>query len=154
MKKHTLKIYIDRLKGTDTEQIFEVVEPQFLNVEEEELAFTEKITVSGQAYLAKNHLILDLKIKALAQIPCSICNEKIEIPIAIDDFTHTEELCEIKSAIFDFSEEIRHAIILKVPHFVECHHGHCPHRKDINPYFKKSPEETYTPFSSLILTKK
>ena len=147
----SLKIYIDRLKNDDTEHIFEEVEPDFLDLQENDLVFKEKITISGQAYLAKNHLILDLKIKTKATMPCSICNEPTDIFLNLNDFTHTVELCEIKSAIYDAAEEIRNHILLKVPPFVECQSGHCPQRKDINKYLKQSSEETYSPFSELEL---
>jgi len=151
MKKGPFKIYITHLKDDDTEQIFEIVESDFLELKEQELSFIEKITVSGQAYLAKNHLVLDLKIKAKALIPCSICNETIEVPLEIDNFTHTVELCEVKSAFYDFSEEIRHNILLKIPHFVECNKGHCPQRNTVNKYLKDTTEDTSTPFSELSL---
>ncbi|NGX37694.1 MAG: hypothetical protein K1000chlam2_00856 [Chlamydiae bacterium] len=145
----SLKVYIDRLKNDDTEQISEVVKPDFLDLREEGLAFRSDVVVSGQAYLVKNHLMLDLKIKAKAQIPCSICNETTEIVITIDDFTHTVDLCEVKSAIYDFTEEVRNHILLKIPPFVECQEGNCPHRKNVTKYFKNTSQDTYSPFSEL-----
>ncbi len=151
MKNGPFKVFIDRLKNDDTEQILETVDPDFLQIQEKELVFVKKILVSGQAYLAKNHLILDLKIKAKAKLPCSICNESVETPIEVDDFSHTVEICEVKSAIYDFSDEIREALLLKIPQFLECHHGHCPHRKDVNNYLKKPSKDTHSPFSELSL---
>ncbi len=151
MQNNPFKIYIDRLKNDDTEQIHEVVDPNFLQIQEDELQFSQKVTVSGQAYLAKNHLILDFKIKAKAILPCSICNEKVEFLLEINDFSHTVELCEVKSAIYDFSFEIRNALLLKIPQFVECHHGHCPNRKEIHSYLKKISSDTNQPFSDLSL---
>jgi len=145
------QIYIDRLKDDDTEIIYEVVQPEFLEIAEKDLSFTSDVTISGKAYLAKNHLILDLKIKLYANLPCSICNEKTEIPIEIEDFTHTQEICEIPSAIYDYTEELRSAILLKIPQFIECNHGHCPSRKEVNKYLKVSDPDTYSPFSDLNL---
>lgn len=150
MKSGPFKIYIDRLKNDDTETIHEIVDPDFLQENEKEPIFAQKVTVTGQAYLANHHLILDLKIKAIAQLPCSICNETIEIPIEIDDFTQTVEISEVRSSIYDFASEIRDAVLLKLPQFIECHHGHCPHRKEINKYLKKTSGETHNPFSNLL----
>ena len=145
------KIYIDRLSDDDVEEIFETFDPSLLAMDESELTFMGEITLSGRAYLAKSHLILDLKIKAKTTLPCSICNAPAELQIEIDDFSHTEEIGEIRGAIWDYSEEIRSAILIKVPQFFECHHGHCPHRKDVKKYFKAPSEETNTPFSDLKL---
>lgn len=149
MKKEPLKIYIDRLKDDDTEQIFEILDPESFDLTEEELSFEGKITVSGQVYLAKNHLVLDGKIKATAIMPCCICNQKTEVALHIDDFTHTIEICEVPSAVYDFSEEVRSALLLKIPHFVECNEGNCPQRKEVSKYFKKG--DTHSPFSGLFL---
>lgn len=150
MKKQDLfKIYADRLKKDDVEEIHEVIDNNFIDIEEEELVFIGQTKIAGQAYLTTSHLVLALKVKALAKIPCSICNEKTETPIEINDFSYAVALSEIKSGVYDYSEEIRTAILLKVPPFVECHQGHCPHRKEVNKYFKETEETTYTPFSHL-----
>ncbi|NGX59012.1 MAG: hypothetical protein KR126chlam3_00156 [Chlamydiae bacterium] len=147
--KDQFKIYIDRLNETDTEKIFEVLDATFLDVQEAELSFEGNVTISGQAYLVKNHLILDLKIKASAKMPCSICNETMLVPIEVTDFTHTVELGEIPSAIYDFSDEVRSALLIKIPQFIECHQGKCPKRNELNKFLMDSPEDTYTPFSEL-----
>lgn len=147
MKKGPLKIYIDRLKDDDTERIFEVVDPQILDLQDEEILCEEKITISGRAYLAKNHLILECKIKALVTIPCSICNQPTPIHIDIEDFIHTIEICEVPSSIYDYSDEIRSAILLKIPQFVECNDGNCPARKDMSNFFKQ--KDSFTPFAEL-----
>jgi len=149
MKTGPLKIYIDRLKDDDTENIFEVLPPNYLDVDGKDLKFPDDITISGQAYLAKSHLILELKIKTKAKMPCSICNEDAEVPIDFEDFYHTIELCEISSSVYDFSEEVRSAILLKVPQFMECQHGHRPKRKDIKKYLTKDSDDTHSPFSDL-----
>lgn len=149
MKKGPLTIYIDRLKDDDTETIFEEIPVSFFQLDEKELTFIDKITISGQAYLAKNHLILNCKIKALAEMPCCICNEKTRIPILINDFSQTVEICEVPSAIYDYCDEIRSAILLKIPHFVECQGGKCPTRTEISPFLKT--DDTHTPFKDLSL---
>lgn len=151
MKHGLFKIYIDRLKNDDTEEIREVVDPDFLQEGEEEAIFVQKVNISGRAYLANHHLILDLKIKATATLPCSICNEKVETPIEVDDFSQTVELSEIKSSVYDYASEVRDAVLLKLPQFIECHHGHCPQRKVISKYLKKPSDDTHSPFSELSL---
>jgi len=151
MKAGPFKIYVDRLKNDDTERINEIVDPDFLNETEKEPLFTSKVTVKGQAYLANYHLILDLKLKATAILPCSICNEKVEVPIEVNDFSHTVELSDIRSAIYDYTADIHDTVLLKLPQFVECHHGQCPERKNISKYFKQGPDDTHSPFSELPL---
>lgn len=146
---HSLKIYIDRLKNDDTEEIYEQVENEFLEVSEKELIFVGKVTVVGRAYLANTHLILDFKIKSVIQMPCSICNEKVEKPHEINDFSHSIELNEIPSAVFDYSDEIRSALLLNLPQFIECHQNHCPRRKDLSKYLKKKTDEAIYPFQEL-----
>lgn len=150
MTSKPFDLYIDRLKNDDIEQILESVEPSSLGLEaENELSFSGKIVISGQAYLAKNHLILDLKIKANAIMPCSICNEDAETKLSIDDFSQTVEICEIKSSIYNFKEDVRSAILLKVPQFIECSDGQCPNRKDVNKYLNSQSKDTHSPFSEL-----
>lgn len=151
MKNGPFKIYIDRLKNDDCEQIHEIVDPDFLQDADNPQLFINKVTVAGQAYLANHHLILDLKIKATATLPCSICNQLVEIPIDIDDFSQTVELSEVSGSIYDFEDDIRDSVLLKLPQFIECHHGHCPERTEINKYLKKTSKDTQTPFSRLSL---
>lgn len=149
MKKGPFKIYIDRLKDDDTEKLFEEVDPSLLELSDDDLHFIDKIAISGVAYLAQNHLILELKIHAKIEMPCSICNEKFEIPLSIDHFTHTVEISEIKSSVYDFAEDIRTSLLLKVPQFVECNKGKCPQRKIVNKFLKTPTPDTYSPFSDL-----
>lgn len=141
-----LKIFIDRLKDGDTETIFESIEPAFLQ-EEPELFFPSKIVISGQAYLAKNHLILQLKLKTTIRVPCAICNEKIELPLQVDDLYVTEELCELPSAVYDYTEEVKYALLLKVPQFAQCNEGSCPQRHQIKKY--SNTAKTNHPFAEL-----
>lgn len=150
MRQNTpFKIYIDRLKDDDTEQIYEVIDNALFDIAEKELQLTGKVTVSGQAYLAKNHLILELKVKAKALLPCSICNKPTEVPLVVEDFNHIQEICEIKSAVWDYTDEVRNAFLLKVPQFTECHDGKCPGRKEITKYLAEDSPPLHTPFSGL-----
>lgn len=150
-----LYIFTDRLKGGDTEKIEEALAPDFFDVEEAELSFPSEVKVSGQAYLATDHLILQLKIHTFAKVPCSICNETIQIPLEDEDFYLAKDLEELSSAVYDYSDEVRSALFLKVPQFAECE-GNCPKRQEVKKYLRPPPskdddEGTYHPFSDLSL---
>ena len=85
-------------------------------------------------------------------MPCSICNEMIEIDLKIVDFYHTEPTLEIRDAIFDFSSVLREALLIEVPTYAECCKGHCPQRQTLNPFLRKkarSEPDTHFPFANL-----
>jgi uncharacterized metal-binding protein YceD (DUF177 family) len=143
------KIYIDRLTQGNVEQIEESLSPEFLDVEEADLSFQKNVFIRGEAYLTGEHLVLKLKIEAKALIPCAICNEMVETPINIEKFYHTKELRAIPSHVYDFTKELREAILLEVPSFVECR-GNCPERAKLKKYFyKERREKENNPFSEL-----
>lgn len=132
-----LRIYVERLKNDHVEKIDETLDPSFLEVHEKDLEFKKPIRLIGTAYLASDHLILELNIHTTAQIPCKICNDPVDVPLEIANVRHTEALSNIKSGVFDFSEEVRDAILLKVPAFVECHGGSCPEREVIKKFLSQ-----------------
>ncbi|HSW86372.1 MAG TPA: hypothetical protein VLG49_02610 [Rhabdochlamydiaceae bacterium] len=136
----TLKIYIDRLKDGHAEKIDETISSEVLDVQEEDLAFSGQISISGHAYLAEDHLIINLKIDSRALLPCAVCNKTVEVPIVLDHVYLTKPLCELPS-VFNYTDEIREAILLQVPSFIECSHGKCPERESISKYFKKQKTE-------------
>jgi uncharacterized metal-binding protein YceD (DUF177 family) len=147
-------IFADRLKDGHKEKIQESTAPDFLDIHEKELSFPHPVAISGEAYVSDDHLILHLKIKTEAIIPCLVCNEPIEISIVIENFYHAQDLHEIKSGIFDYTEELREAILLQVPAFIECNSGKCPERETMKKYLKSKPKEsskceTYYPFADL-----
>jgi uncharacterized metal-binding protein YceD (DUF177 family) len=150
-----LKIYIDRLKDGQTLKIEETLPPDFLEIQEEELAFEDPIHIRGEAYLADEHLIIHLDIETSAHLPCSICNDAVSIPIAIKNIYLTEPLSEIKNSIFDLAEQVRETILLHTPLFAECNEGKCPERENIKKFLKtnstsSSPTEiTHFPFADL-----
>lgn len=148
MKRDLTKIYIDRLKDDHIEKIDETLEPSFLDIQEKDLMLTTPVSISGSAYLANEHLVLDLKITAQLELPCTICNKFAPFPVEIATGAFTVPIEEIKGAIYDFSDDVRSQILLKAPPFLECNSGQCPERKDINKYFKKPNN---TPFSDLSL---
>lgn len=147
MNTPELKIYVDRLKDGHTQKIEEELFSDFLEIAEEELSFPLPVTVKGDAYLAEDHLVLHLKAKTEAKLPCSICNEQFLFPIDID-FYHTVALDELKNPIFDYSLTLRESILLQVPPFAECNAGQCPERPTVNKYLKTDPHSQF-PFSGL-----
>ncbi len=148
-------IYVDRLKDGQTLTIEEESSPAFLDVTENELAFPSPVFIHGKAYLADDHLILQLDIRTEYSMPCSICNETARVPLEIKNFYHVEPIEEITSHIFDYTNLLREDILLQIPPFVECHDGQCPERNSVNPYLKKKAPTTaqkdpvYYPFSDL-----
>lgn len=135
-------VYIDRLKDGHTQKISETIDPSFLDVAEDDLSFHSPVVIAGEVYLAEDHLVLHLKGKTEALIPCAICNEKFPLPVEID-FYHTQPLEEFTNPIFNYLPALRESILLQVPPFAECRGGHCPERTAISQYLKK--EETGDP---------
>lgn len=150
-------IYIERLRDGHALNIQEKIEPDFLDVHETDLSFPDPVAISGEAYLAEDHLIVHLKIKTTASIPCTICNNPVIFSISIDDFYHAEPLADLHSPIFNFKEALREAILLQVPPFTECHEGKCPERESVNKFLKKDINQpnsspamtTYFPFADI-----
>ncbi len=152
-----LKIYVDRLKEGNSEILNATLPSSILDIQEEELSFKEPVHVSGDAYLADDHLVTNINARTTASLPCSICNEPVSILINVKDHCATEPLSEIRSAIYDLTPEVREALLLQVPQFIECNGGNCPERETMKKYLhkvaadKKSPtsEQVYFPFSNL-----
>lgn len=148
------KIYIDRLKGGQTQRIEGSFDQAFLEIEEPELRFPNPIKVSGAAYLTDDHLIINLTASTMAEMPCAVCNEMIQTLIATKDFYHAEPLSDIPSAVFDLSAPLREALLIEVPRTVECNGGKCPSREILQPFMRaeKRLEKTdYFPFSNIDL---
>lgn len=136
MIQDNFKIYLDRLGENDAQKIQSKVSPAFIQVEDKDLSFPEEVTFEGETYLSDGFFILQLKIQTTAFVPCLMCNEKIKIPIIINDFYLSEKVSELRSTIFDFTEELRSSILVKVPEFFECNGGNCPERETAKKYLK------------------
>lgn len=146
------KIFTDRLRDGEVEQIEIVSDPKFMDVTEKELRFIDPVEVSGEAYQADSDLILNLEIKTIARLPCSICNKETPYQLEIPKFYLTKPLVEIPSHIFNFSSEVREAILLEVPFVVECNGGSCPSREEIEEFLappKDSEDDGWQPFKDL-----
>jgi uncharacterized metal-binding protein YceD (DUF177 family) len=150
----SLKIYIDRLKSGHALKIDEMLSPDFLEVDEEDLLFENLVRIKGEAYLANEHLIVHFNVETQACLPCSICNDPIHIPIIIQNVYLSQPLVEIKGAIFDMTNEIRESILLQTPLFTECHNGKCPERENLKQFLKSAQKESkndivHFPFADL-----
>jgi len=145
------KIYVDRLQNGEVEQISERISPDFLELAERDLRFEKDIALGAEAYLAEDTLILHLNIEAIAEMPCAICNRMTNEPIRLKGLYHTVPLASIKSAVYDYRDSLREAILLEVPAVAECHEGSCPERKEIGKYFRSpsKKEDEYHPFENL-----
>ena len=148
-----LKIYTDRMKDGQSDSFKGTVSTTTLLPKELDVAFSDTLELLGEAYVAGDHLIIKLKIKASAWIPCAICNELVETPIILDNFYHAEPLEAITAGVFDFSELLRNDLLLELPHFAECQ-GKCPQREHIKKFLTKTNEKSSSqhaqfPFSGL-----
>ena len=79
-------------------------------------------------------------------MPCSICNADQEQPLFLENFYHTESIADLKVPIFDLEPVLREALLVEVPHYVECKSG-CKERHKVMPYVRE--EEVYYPFSGI-----
>lgn len=146
------KIYIDRLKGGAVEKIDARLDPSFLDVNEPELSFSAPVHVKGEVYLTDEHLVIHLQAITVAMRPCAICNKIIQTELSVNNFYHTEEVQEIRSAIFDYSETLREALLVELPLVVECSGGKCPEREALAPYIRakdRVENPTYLPFTDI-----
>jgi len=157
MTNEALKIFVDQLKQGKVEKIDRSVPSDFLQVEEPDLSFESDISIQGEIYIAGDGLVCHLNVGATGVIPCSICNEPVEVPIRVKGLYHVEPLEKIRTGIFNLSDVIRENILLETPTFAECQNGSCPQRNVIGKYLKKddadhqidSEEEGYHPFADL-----
>ena len=138
--QEVFKIWIDRLGEGNVQKIDGSFASSFLEVDEQELKFPAPVQVTGEAYLADQHLVIHLTARTTAAMPCTICNQMIETELAVKNFYHSEALEEIPSAVFDFAAPLREALLIELPHYFECCNGNCPERANIAPYLRSSPK--------------
>jgi uncharacterized metal-binding protein YceD (DUF177 family) len=148
-----LKIYIDRMQGGQSHKIDETLPPEFLEIDEKDLLFDEPIALKAEAYIADDHLIIQLNAETSAYLPCSICNEPVQLPIVVKDATTTKPLSEINGSVFDLSGEVRESLLLQTPLFAECSGGKCPERESLKKFLKSGQdnddEDVNFPFADL-----
>lgn len=148
------EIFVDRLRAGKVHPILGPLDPSFLEVVEPDLQFSEPVQVHGEAYLTDSHLIIHLKAATKARMPCTVCNQMIPVDLRVDHFYHTQPLNEIPSGVFNFREQLREAILIELPKYVECNGGKCKEREALTPFLRsKSPSEktSYFPFADVDL---
>lgn len=154
----SFKIYVDRLNGGKVERIQERLPPDFLEQKSEELAYNKEVSVEGEAYIADGELIIHLNIETTVELPCKICNSRVELPVNLTGIYIVEPVQSIKSGIYSFKNRLREAILLEAPNYVECSNGRCPERSEQERYFAegeakekrgREKEDGYHPFAGL-----
>jgi uncharacterized metal-binding protein YceD (DUF177 family) len=147
------KIWVDRLREGSVQKISGSFSPSFLEIDEKDLQFKVPVEVSGKAYLAETHLVIQLNAKTEASVPCSICNEMMDVELKVENFYEAQAIEEIPGAVFDFSAPLRAALLLKLPQYFECREGNCPERTTLAPYLRSAPKaeekNTNFPFADL-----
>lgn len=145
-----LKIFVDQLRDGHTEKIHETVSSSFLDLDEKDARFDEKVSIDGDAYLADQELILHLDIQAKVFIPCSICNTSVALPVDLSNVYYSIPPEDFKSGVFYMGDLLREAILLETPRFAECNQGKCPQRKELSKYIREEDQNnTYHPFADL-----
>lgn len=138
--KGQFKIFIHTLVNGRKEIIEESLSPEFMEIQEGDLAFNKPIHIKGSAEVADQTLIIRLHVSTEITIPCLICNEPVAVNLTLPDFCHAEPLSDIRGDIFNFKEVLREAILLETPRTAECE-GNCPERKILSKFFKPSANQ-------------
>jgi uncharacterized metal-binding protein YceD (DUF177 family) len=144
--QNPLKIYVDRLTRERTEKIEEFLTPEIMDVNENDLKFQSSIKLKGRAYIAEDHLVIQLEVETDALIPCAICNNGVKKKIIVKGFYHTEDLEKIQGHVYDYTDPLREAVLLEIPSYVECLEN-CPKRTDLKNYLQKGNDQF--PFADL-----
>ncbi len=154
--KENLKVYIDRMRDGETEEVDETLEPSFMDIHEKEMRFEDPVTLEGEAYVTDDWLIVRLSIQTKVHLICSVCNEPFEFEIDIQNMVHDEPLENIRDASFDLLPLVRESVLLAVPFYPQCGIDVCSKRHEIEPFLKKDgssdeePEEHgHNPFKDL-----
>lgn len=143
------KIYVDRLKGGQVEKIRERVSADFIELGDNELLFDSEVAFVGEAYLAEDELIIHLMMETEVQVPCSICQKMVRLPLKVSDFYHAVPLDKVKTAVYDMQEWVRETLILNAPELAECQ-GQCPEREALKKYFSEGEnDDGHKPFANI-----
>ena len=151
MAVEQLKIFTEQLKDDHREKIDASLSPEFLDLHEKEIKTSSPIVVKGEAYVVDDLLMLSVSIKTEVEMPCSVCNAAVRVPVQNKDIFISIPLSELPSSIFDCSDLIREEVLILLPQFVECKKGACPERQTLKSYLKtgKKKETQNFPFADL-----
>lgn len=125
---------VDLLRKEGAKDLDMSIESGRLQLDHQDAKFGPKVQLKGQAYLVDDRLILNLNVSTHAILPCTICNGEAEKLVEITNLYHVEELKNMKTTLFDFSEILKQEIFLEVPKYAECANGNCPERESMNHY--------------------
>ncbi len=129
-----MKIYIDRLRDGHIERIDGEYQQDFISVNENSLSFNAPITAKGEIYLCDDTIVVHFDASTHVTLPCIVCNDPTDVVIAVKDVYVSENISNIRSRVYDFSSELREALLLEAPSFAECNNGSCPHRDDMKKF--------------------
>lgn len=158
MIEENYRIYFDRLEEGQQEKLSFEMPFNFLEDEKGELKFTAPLVVEGEVYLSGEYLVFHLNLHTEMVLPCIVCNGDAKVEISLLDIHHLEELTEHRSGVFEMEPFLRELVLLEVPAFAECNHGHCPQRQEMECYLEKEnqkkikamgPEKKHHPFADL-----
>lgn len=112
-----------------------------------ELFFPEPVRVKGQLYATDSHYVLNFSVETAVVLPCSICNRWVRRPFSLDHIQVIQEAAQFPEGVWNITEEVREALLLDVPRFVECEGG-CPLRGELKSYLRPE-KEGQNPFADL-----
>lgn len=144
------RIYIDRLRDGSKQVLDDDCSAEFLDVDETDVRLTGNVSYHIEANLAEDELVVAITAHTTAGIPCSICNQFVQVPIGVEGIYHAVPVAEIAGAVYDCSDIIREMLLLELPNVAECVGG-CSERKEIEAYLIKPDKKNgqYRPFEEL-----
>src|SRR5689334_21861682 len=108
-----LLINLDSLQDGGEEKLSFTLPSSLIGVDEPALRFTKPIQGEAVAYVAGHDLVLQLKYRTEAALPCTICNEWTSHPIELEDFITSIPLTDILGPSFDYAPLLREEILVQ-----------------------------------------
>ncbi len=145
------KIYVDQLNDGKIEHLSRVFPSEIMDINDQELIFNSEVKVTGEAYQSESSLVLHMDLSTIATVPCSVCNEPVDVSVIIKNIYHVVPILEIKGHIFDMRDVVRENILLGSPNFAECNEGNCKQRASLKKYLANSKpiDDGQRPFKDL-----
>ena len=149
------KIYVDQLRDGKVERIERDFPPDVMDVQDSDLCFEKSIRVHGETYQSEDSLVLHLDLETEGLIPCSICNEPVAVPIAVNGVYQVISIEHIQGHIYDMRDVVRENILINTPAFAECNGGQCSERASLAKFLKSQEttnqelDEGHQPFKDL-----
>lgn len=146
----TFKIFLDRLTEGNEQDLDDVIPSDLIFANEHELKFGKDTTIKGKAYLASDHLVIDIYAKVEVKMPCIICSKWVPFVLEMEKQTHTIPIEDVKNKIYNYQDLIKESILLQIPQTIECASS-CPERPSIAQFLVKEEKDLskHFPFSGL-----